>query len=60
MAALQVMKKKEEEGGLYEVAFDSVWIRREPDSGAARVSKRIKGQRVRILELPRMTRSITF
>lgn len=37
-------------GELYEVVYDSVWIRREPDAKAARVSKRIKGQRLQILE----------
>ena len=40
----------EVKGELYEVVYDSVWIRREPDAKAARVSKRIKGQRLQILE----------
>jgi len=44
------VKEVKEKGELYEVVYDSVWIRREPDAKAARVSKRIKGQRLQILE----------
>ena len=36
------VKEVKEKGELYEVVYDSVWIRREPDAKAARVSKRIK------------------
>ena len=44
------VQKGQKGGELYEVVYDSVWIRREPDAKASRVSKRIKGQRLQILE----------
>ncbi|CAJ1418631.1 unnamed protein product [Effrenium voratum] len=39
-----------EPGDLYEVVYSAVWIRRAPFADAARVSKRIQGQRLRILD----------
>jgi len=37
-------------GQLYEVVFSSVWVRRSPDSAGARLTKRLKGDRVRIFD----------
>lgn len=38
------------QGQLYEVAYTSVWVRRSPDSAGGRMTKRLKGDRMRILD----------